>query len=218
MRTTLYPLLAEIARIVDVAEPVVEFGAYRVAEQSAMPPASASFPGKDYLGTDVRPGPGVSTILDLHDLDLPDASVGTALVLDVLEHVRDPARAMAEVARCLAPGGLVVITSVFYFPIHHTPDHWRFTSSAFDELLKNFDRSATATAGPARLPHTVVGLGACEPFDEKVWTDVCAAMHGWTRKGATTWKERAMMSLPPALLVRGYTWYEGRARGRAECT
>lgn len=43
---------------------------------------------------------------DIHALPLPDGSVERARVDRVLQHVLDPARAMAEVRRVLRPGGL----------------------------------------------------------------------------------------------------------------
>lgn len=45
--------------------------------------------------------------LDLHDIDLPDRSVGTILASHVLEHVDDK-KALAELYRILAPGGLLL--------------------------------------------------------------------------------------------------------------
>jgi ubiquinone/menaquinone biosynthesis C-methylase UbiE len=43
---------------------------------------------------------------DVHELPLPDASLDRARADRVLQHVRDPAQAMAQVRRVLRPGGL----------------------------------------------------------------------------------------------------------------
>ncbi len=47
---------------------------------------------------------------DAERLPLAHASVAIATALDVLEHVRDDARALEELARCLAPGGRLIVT------------------------------------------------------------------------------------------------------------
>jgi DNA-binding transcriptional ArsR family regulator/precorrin-6B methylase 2 len=49
---------------------------------------------------------------DMHALPLPDASFDQALMLNVLVHSDAPGKAIAEVARVLAPGGDVVIVTL----------------------------------------------------------------------------------------------------------
>jgi SAM-dependent methyltransferase len=52
------------------------------------------------------------TILDADATDLPvaDGCVDAVLMLDVIEHIADPSRVLAELNRVLRPGGLVVIS------------------------------------------------------------------------------------------------------------
>jgi SAM-dependent methyltransferase len=47
---------------------------------------------------------------DLRHLPVPDACVDRVIASEVLEHVPDDARAMAEIARVLKPGGRVAVT------------------------------------------------------------------------------------------------------------
>jgi SAM-dependent methyltransferase len=47
---------------------------------------------------------------DICALPFPDASFDLVLATDVIEHVDDDRRALAEIARVLAPGGVVLIT------------------------------------------------------------------------------------------------------------
>ena len=94
--------LVEIAaRYIDLPEPIVEFGSYRVTpgDISDLRPV---FNSKSYIGTDVRSGPGVDRVEDLESLTFADGSVGTAVLLDTLEHVQDPPQAMAEIYRAIA--------------------------------------------------------------------------------------------------------------------
>src|SRR3712207_8881866 len=45
-----------------------------------------------------------------HFRSVPDASVDRVIASEVLEHIPDDARAMAEIARVLKPGGTVAVT------------------------------------------------------------------------------------------------------------
>ncbi len=59
-------------------------------------------------GLDVRPG----ALPD--DLVVPEGWADVVLLLDVLEHLDDPAAALATARRALAPGGLLVVTVPAY--------------------------------------------------------------------------------------------------------
>ena len=109
----------------------------------------------------MREGKGVDRILDLHAIDLADASVGTVISCDTFEHVEYPRRAIEEIHRILKPDGVVVLTSVMNFPIHAYPnDYWRFTPEGFRSLLNVFNHVFVGEFGlEAAHPETVVGLG-----------------------------------------------------------
>ena len=140
--------------------PIYEFGSFLVPGQEQLADLRPLFPGKQYVGADMREGPGVDMILNLHDVALPDATAGTVLCLDTLEHVEYPHKAVQEIHRILKPEGIAVLTSVMDFPIHDYPyDYWRFTPEAFRSLLKPFAHSWVGHVGVKKFPHTVVGIG-----------------------------------------------------------
>ena len=143
-----------------IMEPVYEFGSYQVAEAPQDADLRPLLTGRDYVGCDMRVGPGVDKVLNLHNIDLADNSVGTVFLMDTLEHVEYPHRAVEEVHRILKPGGLLVMSSVLDFFIHETPnDFWRFTPDGFRSLLKPFAQSHVGWFGPDHFPQSIVGVG-----------------------------------------------------------
>jgi SAM-dependent methyltransferase len=155
--------LTEIAgRHLDLPQPVVEFGSYQVTP-GAISDLRPLFAGKAYIGTDVRSGPGVDRVEDLERLSFADGAVGTAVLLDTLEHVQDPPRAMAEIYRVLKPGGIAIATSVMDLFIHNEPDYWRFTPDAFKYLFRPFGETLIGYQGNPEKPHTVFAIGVREP-------------------------------------------------------
>ena len=65
---------------------------------------------------------------DASRLPLVDGCVDTVVMLEVLEHLRNPRAAMAEAARVLVPGGGLLLSMPFLYPIHDSPhDYQRLT-------------------------------------------------------------------------------------------
>ncbi len=91
------PLAADGFRVtgIDLAE-----GALEVARQRVPTGSDATF-----------------TAADVVDLPLPDASADAVLLLDVLEHIESVPAALAEAARVLRPGGLVVFNTFNRTPV-----------------------------------------------------------------------------------------------------
>jgi hypothetical protein len=148
----------------------------------------------------MRLGPGVDKILDLHRLDLADESIGTAILMDTLEHVEYPHLAVKEVFRVLQPGGLIVMSSVMNFPIHDYPyDYWRFTPTAFQSLLKDFATSWVEIVGAESFPHTVVGIGLKGEF--LLPSEFHAAAMKWKQTaGRSTFKQVLRQFIPPIVI------------------
>jgi SAM-dependent methyltransferase len=160
MRQSIKDFVTMAGKTLPIQGPLVEFGSLQVPGQESFADLRPYFPGLEYIGADMREGPGVDRILNLHDIDLPPESIGTVLCLDTLEHVEYPRRAMEQILKILKPGGVVIISSVMNYPIHDFPyDYWRFTPEAFKSLLQGFSGSFVGLAGKADFPHTVVGVG-----------------------------------------------------------
>lgn len=71
-------------------------------------------------------------------IPLPDASIDSALCTEVLEHSPDPVRILAEVHRVLNPGGSLLVTIPFLWPLHEVPNDWcRYTPFALTRILES---------------------------------------------------------------------------------
>jgi hypothetical protein len=180
----IFDLVTELCRRIELAEPVVEFGSLQV-EPGQPNNLRALFAGRDYIGTDMRPGPGVDRVEDLRRLTFATGSVGTALCLDTLEHCADPLTACRELHRVLGDGGVCVLSSVMFFPVHGYPqDYWRFTPEGLRLLLEPFDDVWAAGVGHPELPMQVVavaGKGRALGLGERPFATLTAAQREWNR-------------------------------------
>lgn len=160
MRQSIMDLIKICCQTLPMNEPIYEFGSLQVPGQEGFADIRPLFPGKEFFGCDMRPGPGVDKTLDLHCIELQSQSVGTVMILDTLEHVEYPRKALEETYRILKTDGIVVLSSVMDFCIHGFPyDYWRFTPEAFRSLLRPFSDCFVGYAGNEWFPHTVIGIG-----------------------------------------------------------
>lgn len=201
MRKNIRNFVELSAATLPLSEPIFEFGAYQVEGQKALADIRPIFGGREFVGCDMRSGPGVDRVLDLHDIAVEDGTVGTILCMDTLEHVEYPHRAVAEIHRVLRPGGLAIISSVMDFPIHNHPyDYWRFSPEGLESLLKPFQSRFVGSAGDPAFPHTVVGLGF--KGDSPDMERFLAAFKDWQNSQGKTFDDFLHATIPPFLLPR----------------
>ena len=82
-----------------------------------------------------------------------DASFDAVFMMEVLEHVTEPQQALSEIRRILKPGGRLILSVPFIFPLHDEPhDYYRYTKYGLAYMLRNFgnvrirERNATLDA------------------------------------------------------------------------
>jgi hypothetical protein len=90
-------LVKIVAETLPIKELIVEFGFLQVHYQEKFADMRPFFPNKEYIGCDMQRGPGVDCFADLHNIAMPAESAGTILVLDTLEHVEYPRKALEQV-------------------------------------------------------------------------------------------------------------------------
>ena len=83
-------------------------------------PTCIEFEHKIFKHTDV--------VGDAHQLPFRDGSFDRVFAFNVFEHLREPPRAAAEVARVLKPGGTVSIHTAFLQAVHEEPAHFYNTT------------------------------------------------------------------------------------------
>lgn len=159
MRQVIKDFIKICSETLPIKEPIYEFGALQVTGQVELADLRPFFSNKKYIGSDIVQGHGVDIILDLHNINLPDKSVGTALMMDTIEHVEYPRIATKELHRVLEPNGLLIMSSHTFARIHNHPnDYWRFTPEGFRSLLQGFSSVFISSAGDRRCPDAVVAI------------------------------------------------------------
>jgi SAM-dependent methyltransferase len=101
------------------------------------------FAERRYCGVDLAVGDAawdygrLDAIADLTALPFPDATFAAALHIVTIEHLREPACALAELARTLAPGAMLLIAAPHEWEVHQAPhDYFRYTRYGLAYLLE----------------------------------------------------------------------------------
>lgn len=96
------------------------------------------FPNR--LTVDIDPKRKPDVVADAHSLPFKDGEFEYVLCTEVLEHLKDPIKAINEIKRVLKNDGLFILTTRFVYPIHDSPrDYWRFTKYGLRELFKDWN-------------------------------------------------------------------------------
>ncbi len=89
----------------------------------------------DWPGSPTRNN--VNVFCDAHWLPFAAGDFDSVLCTEVLEHLREPRRAMSEIYRVLRPDGSLLLTTPFQYQAHQRPfDFFRFTYDGLELLAR----------------------------------------------------------------------------------
>ena len=80
-------------------------------------------------------------VADVCQLDehIQAETFASVFLIEVLEHVQDPATAIEQLHRVIKPGGTLYLSVPYAIEVHLAPhDYWRFTPFALKHLLADF--------------------------------------------------------------------------------
>ncbi|MFO0970251.1 MAG: methyltransferase domain-containing protein [Gemmataceae bacterium] len=158
MNYLLHGMTRAISESFHLPGPILEIGSYQVPGQEDIGNLRTLFPGREYIGMDMREGPGVDLVARVEAIPKPDASIGTVIALSTFEHVKHFWKGFDEIKRVLRPDGALLVACPFYFYIHNYPDdYWRFTPAALQVLLEEY-------------PHKILGWHGSKNRPANVWS------------------------------------------------
>jgi SAM-dependent methyltransferase len=100
------------------------------------------FPDRKYIKQDYQDydPPCIDVVCDICDMrTVEDNSIGLVLLLESLEHIEQPQKALDEIHRILRPNGLLILTTVLGMGIHRCPmDYWRFCPDGIEVLMRRY--------------------------------------------------------------------------------
>jgi SAM-dependent methyltransferase len=95
------------------------------------------FPNSVTVDADADRKPDI--VADAHHLPFADETFDVVICTEVLEHLHTPEQAMSEFRRVLKPGGRLLLTTRFIFPLHDVPgDYYRYTKYGLRYLLREW--------------------------------------------------------------------------------
>jgi SAM-dependent methyltransferase len=139
--------------------PILEVGSYYPAGYEHLCNRRRFFPGMPYTGCDLRDGLGVDRVEDAQKLSFADDTFAAVVMLETLEHLPHPERALSEASRVLRKEGLLLLSVPFDYRLHGFPhDYRRLTSSGLYSMLEEFPNKTVVALGPSDKPATVFAV------------------------------------------------------------
>lgn len=77
-------------------------------------------------------------LADACSLPFQEKAFDCIICAELLEHIKNPHEVLKEMWRVLMPGGIVLLTAPFMFPVHPDPnDYGRYTDQYWQEILSD---------------------------------------------------------------------------------
>ncbi len=110
------------------------------------------------------------------NIPLDSNSVNTVLLSDVLEHISEPQKLMAEISRVMRPGGILILGVPFFYWLHESPyDFNRYTKYQLEKLC--FDNNLIICelkewGGPLSVILDIMGKNWPKKFGQKIFQNI----------------------------------------------
>lgn len=155
---------------------VVDLGGKRLRKRGSFRPPSEGVSSWVYVNLDPITSPHVFG--SVTDVPLQSASADCVICTEVLEHLGEPDLCVREVHRLLRPGGVLIGSVPFMYPVHGDPqDFQRFTADGLKRLLGAFvSVDVRPMGGYFGSMGLFVELGALEFRDAALWARVARRM------------------------------------------
>jgi len=88
---------------------------------------------------DIDPARKPDIVMDVTNLEFNDNSFDLVIMMEVLEHVKEPKKALSEIYRVLSHNGKLIMSTPFILGIHDEPyDYYRYTKYGLEYLLSDY--------------------------------------------------------------------------------
>lgn len=132
-RKNLYKLLNNEIQMVKQTDIILNIGSGGIVSEKF------SVLNNKLISIDVDPDRKPDIVMDATKMNFKDNSFDIVFMIEVLEHIPDPRKAINEIYRVLKPGGRVVLSTPFIFGIHDVPyDYFRYTKYGLKVLFKGY--------------------------------------------------------------------------------
>jgi SAM-dependent methyltransferase len=84
-------------------------------------------------------------------MPFPDGAFRAALLLDVVEHLRNPVRALREIRRVLAPGGVLLVDTPAWRYGHRNDPTYHLDEYRAEELARQLRACGLEVSSTARI-------------------------------------------------------------------
>lgn len=106
---------------------------------SSLGPYQELLPHDSWLKMDVEIVKGLDVNADAHRIPFRESTFNTVLLIEVIEHCRDPKSVVDNIYRVLEPGGKLLLSTRFIYFYHPYPkDYYRFTQDSLSDLCKSY--------------------------------------------------------------------------------
>jgi SAM-dependent methyltransferase len=135
-RAYLHAFLARAGRTVEPGQLVLDAGAGQAPYRDLF--AHAAYETADFLAVKGKRYAEPDYVCDLAKIPVEDERFDHVILTQVLEHIPEPAKVLAELHRVLRPGGTLWLTAPLFYAEHEKPyDFFRYTQFGLRHLLES---------------------------------------------------------------------------------